>query len=190
MWVSKAGPGWFSAIRLRRLLVALLMIGLPNRGWLPTALPQEKVSFPEESTLPQSQEFTLYRPDNMAKEENSSPAANDPKKVKEAPVYPGPDHSSKLVASSSQEAPAPHEEPGTAPAPACQTMTLQEAIDLAFRLQPRLRVYMENIRQAEGQADIAFSPFLPSVAADYSVGGFRLNVGGQGIPLGPGLPQF
>jgi outer membrane protein TolC len=166
------------------------MIGLPNRWWLPTALPQEKVSSPEKTTIPQSQEFTLYRPDNIAKEENPSPPANDPKEVKEAPVYAGPDHSSKLVASSSQEAPEPYEEPGTPPAPACQTMTLQEAIDLAFRLQPRLRVYLENIRQAEGQADIAFSPFLPSVAADYSVGGFRLNVGGQGIPLGPGLPQF
>jgi outer membrane protein TolC len=172
------------------LLLALLMIGLQNQWWLPTAFPQEKASFPEKSTVTQSQEIILYQPDNRAQEQNPAPADNHPKVRKEAPGYPEPDHSLKLVGSELQQAPKPHEEPGITPAQPCQSLTLQEAIDLAFRLQPRLRVYIENIRQAEGQADIAFSPFLPSVAADYSVGAFRMNVGGQGIPLGPGLPQF
>jgi outer membrane protein TolC len=69
------------------------------------------------------------------------------------------------------------------------TLTLPEAIDTAFRQQPRLRVYLENIEQARHGEDIAFAPFLPMAAAGYSVGGFDLNVGGTGVPLGP-LPGF
>jgi outer membrane protein TolC len=70
-----------------------------------------------------------------------------------------------------------------------QTLTLAEAIDTAFRQQPRLRVYLESIEQARRGEDIAFAPFLPMAVAGYSVGGFDLNVGGNGVPLGP-LPGF
>jgi len=70
-----------------------------------------------------------------------------------------------------------------------QTLTLAEAIDTAFRQQPRLRVYLESVEQARRGQDIAFAPFLPIAAAGYSVGGFDLNVGGNSVPLGP-LPGF
>jgi outer membrane protein TolC len=62
-------------------------------------------------------------------------------------------------------------------------LSLPEAIDLAFRLQPRLRVYLESLEQARGAEDIAFAPFLPFVSGSYSVGGFHLDSGGAGIPL-------
>jgi outer membrane protein TolC len=70
-----------------------------------------------------------------------------------------------------------------------QTLTLAEAIDTAFRQQPRLRVYLESVEQARRTEDIAFAPFLPMAVAGYSVGGFDLNVGGNSTPLGP-LPGF
>src|SRR5262249_23150201 len=69
------------------------------------------------------------------------------------------------------------------------TLTLAEAIDTAFRQQPRLRVFLESVEQARRGEDIGVAPFLPTAAAGYSVGGFDLNVGGNGIPLGP-LPGF
>jgi outer membrane protein TolC len=70
-----------------------------------------------------------------------------------------------------------------------QTLTLAEAIDTAFRQQPRLRVFLESVEQARRGEDIAFAPFLPMAVAGYSVGGFDLNVGGNSVPLGP-LPGF
>src|SRR5207302_5213278 len=70
-----------------------------------------------------------------------------------------------------------------------QTLTLPEAIETAFRQQPRLRVYLESVEQARRGEDIAFAPFLPTAVAGYSVGGFDLNVGGNSTPLGP-LPGF
>jgi outer membrane protein TolC len=70
-----------------------------------------------------------------------------------------------------------------------QTLTLVEAVDTAFRLQPRLRVYLESVEQALRGEDVAFAPFLPLAVAGYSVGGFDLNVGGNTVPLGP-VPGF
>jgi outer membrane protein TolC len=67
-----------------------------------------------------------------------------------------------------------------------QTLTLAEAIDTAFRQQPRLRVYLESVEQARRGEDIAFAPFLPVATAGYSVGGFDVNVGG--LTVEPGLP--
>jgi len=67
-----------------------------------------------------------------------------------------------------------------------QTLTLAEAIDTAFRQQPRLRVYMESIEQARRGEDIAFAPFLPMAVAGYSVGGFDVNAGGLSVI--PGVP--
>jgi outer membrane protein len=67
-------------------------------------------------------------------------------------------------------------------------LTLGDAVDLAFRLQPRLRVYLESIRQAQGLSDIAFAPFLPTVGGGYSVGGFGINAGG--IPVSAGGSGF
>ena len=67
---------------------------------------------------------------------------------------------------------------------ACKPMSLSDAIALAFRLQPRLRVYLEGVEQARGGEQIAFAPFLPTAGAGYHVGGFNLNAGGEGVPLG------
>jgi len=68
---------------------------------------------------------------------------------------------------------------------AAQTLTLTDAIDTGFRLQPRLRIYLETVEQARRAEDIAFAPFLPTVAAGTSVGGYHLNVGGRTTPLEP-----
>jgi outer membrane protein TolC len=73
---------------------------------------------------------------------------------------------------------------------ACQPLTLPEAIALAFQLQPRLRVSLEKIEQARRQEDIVFAAFLPVLSSAYSTGAFDLDVGGAGIPLPSGLPQF
>jgi outer membrane protein TolC len=70
-----------------------------------------------------------------------------------------------------------------------QLLTLPQAIDTAFRQQPRLRVFLETLEQARRGEDIAFAPFLPLAVAGYSVGGFDLNVGGNTSPLGP-IPGF
>ncbi len=65
-------------------------------------------------------------------------------------------------------------------------LTLPEAIDTAFRFQPRLRAQLETISQARGLQQIAFSAFLPTVAGRYDVGGFSLGAGG--IPVQVGRP--
>jgi outer membrane protein TolC len=67
---------------------------------------------------------------------------------------------------------------------ATQTLTLSDAIDTAFRQQPRLRVYIEGVEQARRGEDIAFAPFLPMAVAGYSVGGFDLNAGGLSVNVG------
>ena len=84
---------------------------------------------------------------------------------------------------------APVEKSETACEPA-RTLTLPEAIDTAFQLQPRLRVYFESVEQARRGEDIAFAPFLPTAVAGYQVGGFDLNVGGTTLQLGQNLPGF
>src|SRR5262249_104777 len=73
--------------------------------------------------------------------------------------------------------------------PEGRTITRDEAIATAFQLQPRLRVFLESVEQARGAEGVAFAPFLPTAVAGYSVGEFRLNAGGAGVPLGP-LPGF
>jgi len=73
--------------------------------------------------------------------------------------------------------------------PSTNTFSLAEAIETAFRQQPRLRVYFESVEQTRRGQDIALAPFLPVALAGYSSGGFDLNVGGTSTPLGP-LPGF
>src|SRR5262249_28707655 len=68
-------------------------------------------------------------------------------------------------------------------------LTLAEAIDTAFRQQPRLRVYLESVEQARRGEDIAFARFLPMAVAGYSVCGFDFDVRRNRGPLGP-LPGF
>jgi len=69
-------------------------------------------------------------------------------------------------------------------------VSLAEAIHMAFRFQPRLHAQLESIAQARGQQQIAFSAFLPLVAANYDVGEYSLGVGGEPIRLGNSLPGF
>ena len=64
-------------------------------------------------------------------------------------------------------------------------LPLADAIQHAFRLQPRLRAQLENIAQARGQQQIAFSAFLPLVAANYDTGEYSLGANGNSI----GLPK-
>ena len=71
-------------------------------------------------------------------------------------------------------------------------LALPEAIKQAFRLQPRLRAQLEVIAEARGLQQIAFSTFLPLVAANYDVGEYSLGVTGNSIPIpkGPGGFNF
>jgi outer membrane protein TolC len=73
-----------------------------------------------------------------------------------------------------------------------QTLTLPDAIALAFRLQPRLRASLESIRQAQGREDIAFAAFLPTMTSGYVVGGYHIQAGGTGFPISgaPNSPNF
>jgi outer membrane protein TolC len=70
-----------------------------------------------------------------------------------------------------------------------QKLTLPDAIALAFRLQPRLKVSLESIQQAQGRQDISFAAFLPGMTTGYSVGGFHLNAGGAPLPTAGLLPN-
>src|SRR5271166_878743 len=60
-------------------------------------------------------------------------------------------------------------------------LTVSEAIDVAFRSQPRLRAQLETIDQARGLQQIAFSAFLPAAGTSFAGGGF--NLGLHGFPL-------
>jgi outer membrane protein TolC len=73
-------------------------------------------------------------------------------------------------------------------------VTVNEAIELAYEMQPQLRVYVESIRQAQDKSEIAFAPFLPRVGVGYHAGGFDLNTGGEAtggfaiLPPGAAIP--
>jgi outer membrane protein TolC len=73
-------------------------------------------------------------------------------------------------------------------------ITLPDAIQIAYRTQPRLRVFLEGIHEAQGNEEIAFSPYLPTLAGGISGGGFDLNVQGQVangftfLPIGGAVP--
>jgi outer membrane protein len=73
---------------------------------------------------------------------------------------------------------------GTDSPAACQPLPLPEAIATAFRLQPRLRVFLETVQQARGTETIAAAPFYPAAVVGYSVGGFDLNAGGVNALVG------
>jgi outer membrane protein TolC len=85
---------------------------------------------------------------------------------------------------------APPTPPAADGACAPAALALPDAITLAFRLQPRLRAFLEGVVQARGAETIAFAPFLPLAVAAYTVGGFDLNAGGAGVPVGAGVPNF
>ena len=92
-----------------------------------------------------------------------------------------------VPASPSPGEPAP---PVTDGRTAAGPLSLPEAVALANRLQPRLRVFLEGVVQAHGAETVAFAPFLPSASAGYSVGGFDLNAGAAPVPFGAGTPNF
>jgi outer membrane protein TolC len=73
-----------------------------------------------------------------------------------------------------------------------QTLTLPDAVALAFRLQPRLRASLESIQQAQGREDIAFAAFLPTLTSGYLAGGYHIQAGGTGFPIAgvPNSPNF
>jgi outer membrane protein TolC len=69
-------------------------------------------------------------------------------------------------------------------------LTLDDAVALALRLQPRLRSAIESIEQAASRQDIVRAAFLPVASAGYHVGGFKLDVGGEGVPLPAGAASL
>ena len=56
-----------------------------------------------------------------------------------------------------------------------KTVTVEEAVAMAFRYQPRLHAQLESIAQARGLEQIAFSTFRPPVAATMTAGGCSLG---------------
>src|SRR5438445_7345383 len=56
----------------------------------------------------------------------------------------------------------PPAEAGTDGRVPCQPLQLPDAIATAFRLQPRLRVFLETVEQARGTGTIAAAPFDPA----------------------------
>ena len=100
----------------------------------------------------------------------------------EAPPSPRPDVADKKPPTQTDDA-ARQETVAVASAD-CKAMSLTDAIATAFRLQPRLRVYLEGVEQARGGEQIAFAPFLPTAAAGYSAGGFDVNAGGLNVLVG------
>jgi outer membrane protein TolC len=84
--------------------------------------------------------------------------------------------------------PAPPHPAATINGEAGQTLTLADAVNLAFQLQPRLRASLESIQQARGREDIAFAAFLPTLSSGYVVGGYHIQAGGVGFPI-PGVPN-
>jgi outer membrane protein TolC len=72
----------------------------------------------------------------------------------------GPDREPGLDA---QQSGVPSEEAVALGPDATKPIGLDEAIALAFQLQPRLRFFQEAIAQARGRGQIAFAPFLPQV---------------------------
>jgi len=89
-------------------------------------------------------------------------------------------------------APAPREvaQPVTDGRADAGPLSLPDSIAIAYRLQPRLRVFLEGVVQARGAETVAVAPFLPAAVAGYSVGGFDLNAGGVPVPFGAGTPNF
>jgi outer membrane protein TolC len=71
-----------------------------------------------------------------------------------------------------------------------QPLSVPEAIQMAFRFQPRLHAQLESIAQARGKQEIVFSTFLPQVHASYNVGGYGLSVAGLPVKIEKGLPGF
>jgi outer membrane protein TolC len=124
--------------------------------------------------------------------EGSDPFSQLAQPSKPAQTLPDPATLSKPGSSpggAEESEPPAHAEKGEILCEPPRVLTLAEAIETAFRQQPRLRVYLEGIEQAQRTEDIAFAPFLPMAVAGYSVGGFKLNAGGESVPLGT-IPGF
>src|SRR5262249_49255617 len=122
--------------------------------------------------------------------EGPPPPSGQPDQAISAASEPRPGQS--LPSDNPPSEPAPWQEEAQGIAVGCgpvRILTLPEAIETAFQLQPRLRVHLESVEQARRGEDIAFAPFLPVAAASYSVGGFDLSVGGNSVPIGP-IPGF
>jgi outer membrane protein TolC len=92
------------------------------------------------------------------------------------------------LATASEPKPAPLSQGSQIGSEPDQPLTLAAAVDLAFRLQPRLRASLESIQQAQGREDIAFAAFLPTASAGYLAGGYHIQAGGNGFPI-PGIPN-
>lgn len=71
--------------------------------------------------------------------------------------------------------------PARVPAPDVPVFTLPDAVELALRNNPRLRVAAEAVERARGRSEVAFAPFLPTM-------GLYSRVGFATPTLSPGAP--
>src|SRR5579875_2001618 len=155
-----------------------LVAGCSHRSALSSRLLAERIlppDIPATSTpVSSAPKQTLPPPKKIETEEGHTPGG-----IEKAPGQTPPDPNNA--------APVTPRNPVT-----CQTLTLTDAIDLAFQLQPRLRASLESIQQARGREEIAFSAFLPTATTAYHAGGLHINAGGNGFSVtgAPGGPNF
>jgi outer membrane protein TolC len=93
------------------------------------------------------------------KAEGNAPRSSQADSPNTPPVAAG-----QKSADATQPPAVPKEEVPVAGHDTTKTLNLEEAIELAFRLQPRLRYFQEAIAQAQGRGQVAFAPFLPQVS--------------------------
>lgn len=85
-------------------------------------------------------------------------------------------------------------EPTPSPLDGPLTLSLDEAIDLALKNNPRLREAAARVESAEAGVDIAFAPFLPQANTSFRYAAFNLPIlpGGSFVPasLAAGVTSF
>ncbi len=159
----------YRTVTVRKLLLAGLAAGStagcaapdPSRASFDHRVLPPSVATRQQATKP---------PDGGVKPARADLPAADPVPVSPSPGEPAP----------------PVTDGRCAPEP----LSLPDAIALAYRMQPRLRVFLEGVVQARGAETVALAPFLPTATAGYSAGGFDLNAGGAPLPFGAGTPNF
>ena len=122
---------------------------------------------------------------DMSRAQDSAPGAACQKALDGKPARLGQPILLEEVASGHAASPVPPEG-GTVGCEPGQTLTLADAIALAFRLQPKLKASLESIQQAQGREEIAFAAFLPALTSGFVAGAYYVQAGGTGFSI-PGL---
>jgi outer membrane protein len=194
---------------VRFALAAVFAAGCASSANRPHDHLAERICPPDGTIADPSSSATLTTakaaPSNVA-QEPESPSGNTAQTI--TPVVATSSESSEALQSPDKMLP---EAPGIPPAPSAPPstsapsgsadggsgqggqITLPEAIETSFRMQPRLRVFLAGVEEAKGRSDVAFAPYLPTLSGGISGGGFDLDVQGQAagfsfLPPGAVIP--